>query len=270
MNIEDLLLISDQGHGGTDKANRGPTGYIEADGVLDIGLRFRKLLNDAGYNVKMTREKDETVALYARAEMANRWKGNFFISLHTNAGPETAHGIETFYTLNNEWGNKQHHTEAKRVAAIIQKSLVEATGLRDRGIKTRLVDNPSSPIDKKDYYAVIRRSNMPAIIVEMGFHTNRQEEALLKTTAFREKLAQALLQGIKEAYPMNPTNTPQVENKVEAEDRKIKLNIHGKLTEVDGLFKAGRNYVPIIFLEQLGYNVIWKNETKIVEISYKK
>ncbi|AOY76697.1 N-acetylmuramoyl-L-alanine amidase family protein [Clostridium formicaceticum] len=254
------VIIPDPGHGGEDRANQGPTGYIEADGVLDIGLRLKELLIKEGYPIKMTREKDETVALYDRAQMANRWQGRLFISLHTNAGTETSNGIETFYTLNNEWQNQQHHQEAKRAAEILQRNLVEATGLRDRGIKTRLVDNATSPIHGKDYYAVIRRSNMPAILVEMGFHSNPREEALLKTPAFRQKLAEALLKGMKEVYPLKKQNIVEKQN--------IKLNIHGMPSQVEGIFYENKNYVPVTFLRELGYKVTGHGTN--VEIEYRK
>lgn len=204
-------IVIDPGHGGTDRANRGPTGYVEADGVLDISLKLRKLLVDAGYTVMMTREKDETVALYKRAENANLWKGELFISVHTNAAADqNAGGVETFHTLVNEWNNQAHQREAKRVAEIVQKRLVSVTGLRNRGVKTRLINNAASVINGKDYYAVIRRSNMPALIVEVAFHSNRSEEALLKTDAFRTKAAISMFDAIKEAYPITPS-APKVE-----------------------------------------------------------
>jgi N-acetylmuramoyl-L-alanine amidase len=203
------IIILDPGHGGADRANRGPTGYIEADGVLDIGLRLSKLLKAAGYTIHMTRTKDETVELACRGQLANQWKGNLFISLHTNAGGTGAQGIETFHTMNNNWGTKDA-VEAKRVAAIVQRHLVQATGWRDRGIKTRLGSNG------RDYYAVIRESNMPAVLPEMGFHTHPPEEAALKTAAFRQKLAEALFAAIQEAYPTGQTEQPF--HKVQAGD----------------------------------------------------
>ena len=203
-----MRIVLDPGHGGADRANRGPTGYTEADGVLDIALRLRSLLLNAGYEVMMTRDKDETVELYRRSEMANQWQGQLFLSLHTNAAAESAaNGIETFHSFNGEWGSI-FREEARRVAEIVQRNLVHATGLRDRGIKTRIVNNNNSSINNMDYYAVIRRSRMPALITEMGFHTNPNEEALLKTVGFRQKLTDALAKAIKEAYPIQKTLTP--------------------------------------------------------------
>ncbi|MCC5911338.1 MAG: N-acetylmuramoyl-L-alanine amidase [Clostridiaceae bacterium] len=243
------LTVGDPGHGGTDRANRGPSGYIEADGVLDVALEFKRLMEAEGYPVKLTREKDETVALYRRPELANLWQGDLFISFHTNAASATtAGGIETFCTLNNEWGNGDHQ-EAKRVAEIVQKKLVEATGWRDRGVKTRLVDNPTSPIHNKDFYAVIRRAKMPALIVEMGFHSNPQEEAKLKDPAFRKRLAKAVFDGVKEAYPVQGTSAPTPKNDGKLEVTASALNVRndkmgvviGQLYEKERVDKIGEH-----------------------------
>ena len=248
-----LLIVIDAGHGGKCRANRGPTGYVEADGVLDIALRLYDMLVIAGYKVYLTRDTDTTVSLQQRADLANNLSADLFISLHTNAGPEAARGIETFYTHDS--------AEAKRVAGIIQQSLVDGTGWTNRGIKTRLIDNPKSPIFRKDYYAVIRNTNMPALILETGFHTNFIEEALLKQEGIRQLIAKAILKGIKQAYPLEHTYTPT--NQVI--EREIKINLHGKALKIDGFFHNDRNYVPIAFLRQLGYSVGWDGESVLID-----
>ncbi len=204
-----IKIVIDPGHGGSDRANRGPTGYIEADGVLDISLKVKDKLASKGYNIILTRDKDVTVPLYNRPEKANQEKADLFLSFHTNAaGDTTAGGVEVICTQVNEWNNKEHAAEAQRVSKIIQEKLVKATGLKDRGVKTRLVDYPTSAIDGKDYYAVTRRANMPSLIIESGFHSNPKEEALLKQESFREKIAQAVSDGILLAYPLSNTLTP--------------------------------------------------------------
>jgi len=170
-------IFIDPGHGGKDRTNRGPTGYIEADGVLDIALRLRLLLQAAGFLVHLSRETDSTVNLYDRSSKTNNWGADLFVSIHTNAHPNpSANGVEAWHSLNGEWGG-QFHAEAKRVANIVQTELVARTGLRDRGIKTRLIETAGSPIRGMDWYAVIRRTKCPAIIIEAGFHTNPTEEA---------------------------------------------------------------------------------------------
>lgn len=189
-----MKVFIDPGHGGSEKANRGPTGYIEADGVLDIALRLKPLLQPH-FDVKLSRETDITVPLYARSDMANAWGADILVSIHTNAAanPE-AQGIEIFHSKIGEWGGR-FATEASQLAAYVLKFLVKETGRESRGIKTRLVDAAGSPIQGMDYYAILRRTGCPAIIVEAGFHTNPEEEALLKTPEFRQKIAEAIAKG---------------------------------------------------------------------------
>ena len=191
-------IAIDPGHGGEDRVNRGPTGYVEADGVLDIALRLKRLLLDA-FDVYLTRESDITVALNDRPAKANNWGADLLVSIHTNAASPEAQGVETWHSKNGEWGTV-FQAEARQVALIVQEELVRATGLKDRGIKTRLVDRRDSPIYGLDYYAVIRRAKCPALIIEAGFHTNPLEEARLKTADFRQKVAEAIAAGLKKAY----------------------------------------------------------------------
>ncbi len=217
-----MKIVLDPGHGGKDRSNRGPTGYVEADGVLDIALKTRPLLS--GYfDVRLTRETDTTVDLYQRPQMANEWGAHLFISIHTNAGPSTAEGIESYCSLNGEWGDI-YHQEAQRVATILQEELVKVTKLKDRGVKTRLVESQGSEIYGKDYYAVIRRAQCPAVILEIGFHTNPKEEALLKTESFRQTIAEAIATGLKKAYPTPFPNSDELK-KLREENSRLRTEL---------------------------------------------
>lgn len=191
-----MLIVLDPGHGGKDRTNRGPTGYVEADGALAIALAAREFLWSAGVKVRMTRESDKTVELYTRPYLANEWEADLYVSIHTNAAADpNAAGIETYHSLNGEWGN-QFYPQAHELALFVQTELARATGFKDRGIKTRLVTREDSPIKGMDYYAVIRRAKRPAIITEVGFHTNPGEEAKLKDAAFLKKSGEAIAMGI--------------------------------------------------------------------------
>jgi len=192
-----LKIFIDPGHGGRDRANRSPTGYVEADGTLDISARMRQLLEkQPGIEVMMSREADETVSLQERSRMANKWGADLFTSIHTNAaGSPDVGGIEIFHSHNGEWGNK-FSADARKSAVFVLEELLKMTGLRNRGVKTRLVTAKDSPFYAMDHYAVIRRTKSPAIIAEIGFHTNPSEEALLKTASFRQKAAEAMAAGI--------------------------------------------------------------------------
>lgn len=188
-------VFIDPGHGGNDRSNRGPTGYVEADGTLDLALRLKQVLVARGYQVMLSRETDLTVPLEQRPAAANQWGADVLLSIHTNSNGPTAGGIETWFSRNGEWG-EQFHLPAQDMARAVQQQLVLATGLRDRGAKARLVTREDSPIRGMDYYAVIRKARCPAVIVEVGFHSNPQEEALLKTKEFRQLAAAAIAQGL--------------------------------------------------------------------------
>ncbi len=178
-------IFIDPGHGGSDRANIGPTGYVEADGVLSISLMLKDFLERLGFKVKMSREKDETVVLRERSIMSNNWGADLFVSVHTNAfhDPKVG-GLEIFYPFGHkdclEWSN------------LILKDLEEETGWLNRGAKTRLVTAQNSPIYNKDYYSVIRETKAPALLLELGFHSNPEEEDKLKKKCFRESLASTI------------------------------------------------------------------------------
>lgn len=192
-----LKVCIDPGHGGGDRSNRGPTGYVEADGVLDIALKLQTFLEK--YNnieVMMTRGVDTTVTLQSRVALANKANADIFISVHTNAfSSPAAEGIETFHSIIPAPGTGGH-----KLASCIQEEICKATGLKSRGIKTR------KGSDGRDYYYVIKNTKMPAVIVECGFHTNFTEEKLLKTDEFRLKCAQGIGRGIIRCFDMPEPN----------------------------------------------------------------
>lgn len=250
-----VRIFGDPGHGGTDTANRGPTGYVEAHGVLDIALRLKGLLTPT-YDVRLSRETDITLSLQERTDRANAWRADLLVSIHTNAAsnPE-AGGIETYYSRNGEWGDV-FSDQARKVAQAVQEELVKATGLRDRGIKTRLVDRKDSPIYGMDYYAVIRRAKCPAILVEAGFHTNPHEEQLLKTSEFRQKIAEGIAGGIKKVYPVK-TPEPTVKE----------INVQVGVDTLKGYLVNEVAYAPIrdlvdVFNARQEMRVAWDDRIK--------
>lgn len=180
-----MKIFIDPGHGGSDRANVGPTGYVEADGVLDISLMLKGFLERLGFEVKMSREEDKTVDLKKRSIMSNNWGADLFLSIHTNAfhNPSVG-GLEIFYPFGDEY--------ALESSNLILEELTEETGWRNRGSKTRLIMDKNSPIYNMDYYSVIRETNAPALLLELGFHSNPEEEKLLLMKSFRERLAASI------------------------------------------------------------------------------
>lgn len=175
----------DAGHGGAERANRGPTGYIEADGVLDMALVCRDELIRAGYTVVMTRERDQTLSIAKRADIFNREKVDLAVSIHTNACKDPrVRGIETIHSIRGGPG--------QGLAAVIANRLQVDLNLPLR----RVFSRKSETKPGKDYYGIIRLTRMPCVIVEVEFHSNPDAERLLKESWFRQKAGISIAHGI--------------------------------------------------------------------------
>jgi N-acetylmuramoyl-L-alanine amidase len=185
-------VVLDPGHGGADRYNKGPTGYVEADGTLDISLKTREILKQyPQIQVFMTRESDITLNADSRVAKANSFGADILVSVHTNAGPPSARGAETFYSIKSQQGVGGH-----KLANLVLNHIVNYTGISSRGAKTKTsTTNPNM-----DYYYMIRETKPISIIVEAAFHTNPEEERLLKTEEFRYKVALGIARGIVEYF----------------------------------------------------------------------
>jgi N-acetylmuramoyl-L-alanine amidase len=210
-------IVIDAGHGGHDP---GATafGILESTLVLDVALRLEKLLQQRpGFETVLTRRDDEYVSLEQRTEIANRDSADLFLSIHANASADgTAHGVETYFlnfalnrqaeavaarenaasgkTMNSLTGIVKAITlnsklnESKDFAGLVQQSLVRGLRPSNRLLKDLGV--------KQAPFMVLIGAAMPSILAEISFVTNRQEARLLKTPAYRQKIAEALLAGI--------------------------------------------------------------------------
>ena len=161
-------IYIDQGHNPVNpNAGAEGNGYREQDLVFTIGVELGELLRARGYDVRLSRPTAETqlgtsvsTSLAARVEEANRWGADYFISLHANASELSgASGSEAYvFNLNSAAGE---------LAEDILDELEDATGLPDRGVRQRT-----------NLY-VLRRTRMPAVLVELGFITNAGDAALM-------------------------------------------------------------------------------------------
>jgi N-acetylmuramoyl-L-alanine amidase len=211
-------IVIDPGHGGHDTGTIGPTGLTEKEVVLDVGIRLAKLLeDDAGSEVVMTRHDDTFIPLEERTAIANEKAADLFISIHANASrDEDARGIETYYLNFNS--NPEALEVAARENATSQQSVHE---LRDlikkialtekveesrefatqvqREVHSRLVKAGGKQKDrgvKKAPFVVLIGANMPSVLAEISFLTNPKDERMLKQPEYRQKIAQALYQGV--------------------------------------------------------------------------
>ncbi|KDR95675.1 N-acetylmuramoyl-L-alanine amidase [Peptoclostridium litorale DSM 5388] len=201
-------IVLDAGHGGHDPGATGmDTKVTEKSIALDMVKRLRPMLQAEGYNVVLTRDSDEFIDLYRRPAIANEIGADLFISVHVNAtDSRQASGIEVLYYPETKRVSREIDVQGmsaeqvqkaisaqqsqttrnnKQLAQIMQKSLVDATGAVSRGI----VERPR--------LVVIRETAMPAILAEIGFASNPNEERLLQTDEYKDKLARAMVNGVK-------------------------------------------------------------------------
>ncbi|HEP1820126.1 TPA: GBS Bsp-like repeat-containing protein [Streptococcus suis] len=190
----------DPGHGGADSgASYG--GIHEKNLAMSVANKLRENLLQRGINVLMTRTADYDVDFRTeRSKMANNSEADLFVSIHfnaTGAGVTTTKGIETYwYKYDPAYQpkiNKEMHNDATRLAESeilankVQSSLIKETGAVDRGVR-------------RDTFAVLRETAIPAILVELGFMDNPSELNVIKTDSYHTKLANALTQGIVDWY----------------------------------------------------------------------
>ena len=169
-------VVLDAGHGGADPGAVGSGGTNEKDVVLPITLKVGTILKNHGVNVVYTRQTDKKLELAERTKIANNAKADLFVSIHANgATDKTAKGQETYAYRKG--------TTAYKLAESIQKEMVAASGLRNRGAKTA------------SYYVLVH-TTMPAVIAETAFISNPDEEKLLKDSAWQQKMAVAIAKGI--------------------------------------------------------------------------
>jgi len=179
------VITVDAGHGGPDPGAMGANGTKEKDVTLDIARRTAKLLEARGAKVVMARSGDYEVGLYERTDKANYARADIFVSIHINAHPDRNFGGTTtyIYRSNGDPSRTARIRESDRLARHVQNELLKTLGLRDVGVRSA-------------NFAVLRTSNMPAILVEVAFISNAAEEKMMSTDDFRNKAAEAVVKGI--------------------------------------------------------------------------
>ncbi|MDX1978744.1 MAG: N-acetylmuramoyl-L-alanine amidase [Bryobacteraceae bacterium] len=212
-------VVIDPGHGGQDHGTTGPGGLTEKALVLDVAKRLGGLVEERmGSEVIYTRTSDSYVPLETRPQLANARKADLFISIHANSSPaRSAAGVETYYlsfttskaalevaARENASSERSIHElrdvlqkialrdkldESREFAAKVQKSLSAVSTApapaRNRGIK-------------RAPFVVLIGAQMPAVLVEIGFVSNSREEQMMKKPDYRQKLAEALYQGVSQ------------------------------------------------------------------------
>ena len=171
-----FTVVIDPGHGGRDPGAVGIGGLQEKVVVNDISPRVAEILRGQGVNVVMTRDSDIEVDLAPRVQTAERANASVFVSIHANAismSRPDVNGLETFYASD----------AGQRFANTVHSTVLRAMGMRDRRVRSAR-------------FYVIRRTSMPAILIETGFVTGAEDAPNLADPAWRERMSQAIAEGI--------------------------------------------------------------------------
>lgn len=176
-NVPEFCVVIDAGHGGNDGGTVSGE-VIEKDSNLSVALKLKAILEDNNIEVILTRNSDEKMSLAQRTSVANDSNADFFISLHCNYYEDDAQiaGLECYY-------NSPDATESKAYA----ESIIHAVSLSN-DVKTRDA--------KTENYYVLRNTQIPAVLVEMGFLSNYSESQKLLSDDYQEILAQRMVEGI--------------------------------------------------------------------------
>jgi N-acetylmuramoyl-L-alanine amidase len=170
-----MVIVIDPGHGGADVGAVGVGNIHEADVVLPISQQVGALLQQQGVQVVMTRNDDREIDLEPRVQMAEQANATLFVSIHANSmgmDRPDVNGTETYY-----------YSSGAGLAQVIQTNIVNAVGTNDRGIR-------------QARFYVLRRTTMPAVLVEIGYVTGSDDGPRLGDANFQAQMARAIAQGI--------------------------------------------------------------------------
>lgn len=208
---EKIVVGFDGGHGGSDRKNRGPTGYVEADGNLEMTKILAMMLEGTGaFKVVLTRDTDTSVELRKRANILADAGCDMAISIHSNASAAgKARGTECFYSVDLP--------QDKAFAAILANRISTRFGVPNRGAKMNGAD-PKRPgksgatkTNAEDYFAFVDQAQDRGIphvfLLETLFHDNPQDEAILKKLENKKLIMQEVFEAICIYYGVESTTT---------------------------------------------------------------
>ncbi len=218
------VIVIDPGHGGIDPGTSGASGAVEKMVVLEYAQALRTRLQKSGhYQVVLTRDRDQFIMLRKRVEIARKAEGDIFISLHADSAPGAARGLSV-YTVSE----KASDDEAEKLAARENKADVLAginlegeredvagilISLAERDTKNRsatLADTLVTSLDDKVHllpdshrfagFAVLKAPDIPSVLIEIGFLSHPQEEKLIKSKAYRDKVINGIASGVDDYF----------------------------------------------------------------------
>jgi N-acetylmuramoyl-L-alanine amidase len=209
-------VVIDPGHGGAEEGALGPGGTLEKQVTLAVARRLKAALEARlGVRVILTRDGDQTVGLDERAALANNNKADLFISLHANASVRPAvRGAEVFYLGGDDYAEEAARLSGERAALpvfgggtrdieVIPWQMAQVRHIQQSAGLAQAVESALRervPMSQRAIHAapfrVLVGANMPAVLVEMGFITNAEQERQLNSDAFQQEIVQALVASV--------------------------------------------------------------------------
>lgn len=185
--LSDKVIVIDPGHGGARPGARWREGnrvIEEKTIVLAIGLHIAELLSREGAKVILTRSEDKAIGLYERTALSNSAGAHFFVSLHcdSNPRPNSASGTTIYYHKDD--------SDSRALGQAILNEIVKVSGLPSRGVR-------SDSVLYQTGLAVLRTSQMPAVLIEVGYLNHSFDRAKLVDPAFQKRIAEAIVRGLK-------------------------------------------------------------------------
>ncbi len=194
LKYREKLIIIDPGHGGSDPGAISVSMKMrEKDINLEVAREAKRLLESAGFRVSMTRTDDTSISIQDRAEVANQLQADLFISIHSNSAPRAdLKGVETLYFPSEK--QPMDFRNNKFLAEIFQNEMVRVLGAESHRINAR------------EKLVVLRETRMPAIITEIGFLSNVEEERLLATSEYKQRAAEGVLRSVIRYFEESSTH----------------------------------------------------------------
>jgi N-acetylmuramoyl-L-alanine amidase len=250
-----FVVAIDAGHGGSDPGAMGRKGTVEKHQALEIARRLAKVINQRkGYKAVLTRDRDVFLSLPSRAEIARKKGADIFVSVHLNSAPsKSARGAEVFFlspsgaqsTANKLLSNKK--TAARELGLegsssedilhmlldVNQQSMMERSSLLAEEI-LRAIDRkglPPTRTVKQRSFVVLKSITMPSVMVETGFLTNSKDAAILKSSSGKDRIANAIANGVFSFLQKYPPTTAATSRMV----------VH-KVRRGDTLWEISRKY----------------------------
>jgi N-acetylmuramoyl-L-alanine amidase len=177
--LKDLIITLDAGHGGDEYGAIGCLGDKEKDINLDITLKLKSYLENAGATVYLTRDSDQDVSLQDRVDISNKNKSDIFISIHNNALPDNQ-------ANSNKLGSSGYYfyPQSKDLATSIVNSLNSETGTNNDGVRG-------------ESFAVVRNTQAISVLIEVGYMIKPEDCERLIDPDFQDKAAKAIMHGVE-------------------------------------------------------------------------